>query len=230
MENESKILKTSSIILHHIGVGGIELGPKSITIKLRDKIFSEDLISRLKSECGDKIESTEEKVIIKKRDIPEIFDSLYEKIATEARAMYSKLSDAISVSSEASYVLSRMADIERRKINPSLLQDLSELIEKNKADSNLLIGLQNIAAYHNVDILHKAIKILKEVKYDVGRVAFYLGMNPGISPWDFVDLLDLVEINREDKDTLWEFCNDLDDGYPSPNIMHLKEKYGRNKK
>jgi len=55
--------------------------------------------------------------------------------------------------------------------------------------------------FKSADILHKTIKILKEkeVKYDVGRVSCYLGTGMEIPPWDFVDLLELVRINKEDK-------------------------------
>jgi hypothetical protein len=226
---EMKVLKASSIILHHIGVYGIEARPSSITIKLRDKIFAEDLIKNLKENCSDKIEYSQDKIVINKRDIPDIYDSLYEKIVAESNLVPSSTYNAKIMSDirEVNDILDNIKGTERAKITPSLIKDLSELIKKNKDDSNLRMGLKNIAEYcYDVNVFHEAIKVLKEVKYNVGRVAFYLGINPGIAPWDFIEIVKLVEKNKDDENKLWELCNDLDEGYPAPDIARLKQKYG----
>lgn len=224
---EMKVLKTASIILYHNGVYGIEARPSSITIKLRDKIFNEDLIKNLKENCSDKIEYSEDKIVINKRDISDIYDSLYEKIVTEAKTVPSSTYNTKIISDipEVNEILKDIRGIEKTNITTSLIKDLSKLIEKNKEDPDLIVGLRNIVRKCcDVDIFYEVVKVLKKLKYNVGRVAFYLGIN-SMAPWDYIELIKLVEKNKNNKNKLWELCNDLDEGYPHLDIDKLKQKY-----
>jgi len=220
-----KALKASLVISHHIGVGKVEVRPDSVMIKFRHKDFAESLMKELGKEC--KFERKGEQITIKKED-NETFDGICSIIISEAKAEAIGKSES-SYEKENDPILNSLSSIERRKVTPELRKELAELVER-KNDSNLEIGLEGIARY-GTEILSEAVKVLKNVKEDAGRVAFYLAINHGISPWSMIDLLEIVKKHKDNPNTLWEFCNDLDSSYGKYDIQaeieELKEKYRR---
>lgn len=240
-DEKRNAMKISTLLMHHIAVEGIELRQDSIKVKFRSheaaEAFSNNLREELNKLC--KYSSDNEKIVIEKKENAETFESIVSAIKSECErfnSISSKPRTAIKVRNlEAERILRDFAS-RGSGISQELADDISELIEKNNGDANLICGLGNIAmylSYSNKDIFHAAVKILKEVKYDVGRVAFYLGMNKGIPPWEFLDLLDIVNINKDNKDALWELCNDLDELYHwndiSAGLREIKRKYGGGK-
>jgi len=237
----SKVLKASAVILSHAGISCIAVKEDSITLRLRNCDHAEDIIRRLSDGCGN-VEKEGDNLTIRKDSCPETFKCIKCRIIEESLArdnhefmmkthviLSGGSSDRRKVAAAVLPIFDKLTGFEKTKSDPDLIGEVSELVEAND-DSNLRIGLGGIAQYHGADGLKEAVRVLKEVKHDVGRVAFYLGMNPGVAPWDFIAMLELVEANKDSKEKLWDLCNDIDSGYPSPDIKELVGKYGNGTK
>ncbi|HLD85220.1 MAG TPA: hypothetical protein VI968_01560 [archaeon] len=75
-------------------------------------------------------------------------------------------------------------------------------------EAALLNQRYNDPCYHQA-----ALKIVRAVKYDKPRVAFYLQMAEKALGDDFVVADVAFRRNANDKDALWNICNEIDDNY-----------------